>query len=131
MNPKLHHFCFNVKSGSLDLVLDMFKELGCSLTYREGDTDWFMVGQKGIPIDIQITEVKKKPLLTRDKISTHVAFLSNSPKKDIEKIGEWAKKNNVEFKQGGWSDEEKWFDLPDVFVNFVVEIMHTSVVEEA
>jgi hypothetical protein len=31
--------------------------------------------------------------------------------------------------RGGWSEKELWFDLPDVFTNFVIEIMHTSIVE--
>ncbi|MBU1252314.1 MAG: hypothetical protein KJ905_00255 [Nanoarchaeota archaeon] len=129
MVPKLHHFCFNISPTTLELVLELFKELGCNLTYREGNSRWFMVGQKPIPIDIQIVEVKRRPVQIKDKISTHVAFLSDNPKRDIEQISRWAKKKKIKFKQGGWSDKERWFDLPEVFVNFVIEIMHTSIVE--
>jgi len=55
--------------------------------------------------------------------------LSDTPKEDIDEVRLWAEKKGVEFVQGGWSDKELWFDLPEVFTNFVIEVMHTSVVE--
>ncbi|MEA3429954.1 MAG: hypothetical protein U9R08_01640 [Nanoarchaeota archaeon] len=129
MKVKLHHFAYNITPNSLELVLELLDRLGCTLVYREGSARWCMVQQKPISIDIQIIETKDKPVLIEKKINTHIAFLSDTPKADIEEIKQWSNDKGVKFRQGGWSDKELWFDLPDAFVNFVIEIMHTSVVE--
>ena len=129
MKTKLHHFAYNIKPNSLELVLEVLGKLGCTLSYREKDARWCMVEQKLIPIDIQIIETGDQSIPIKKKINTHIAFLSANPKKDIEKIRKWAENKNIKFRQGGWSDKESWFDLPDIFINFVIEIMHTSVVE--
>lgn len=68
-----------------------------------------------------------KPIPTKKKVNTHIAFLSDKPKGDLEKIDKWAKINNVRINQGKWSNKELWFDLPDIFINFVIEIMDKRV----
>ena len=88
-----------------------------------------MIKQKDIPVDIQIIETISSKIPIKEKINTHIAFLSKNPQKDILEISQWAKNNNIKFRDGGWSEKELWFDLPDLFINFVIEIMHTSVVE--
>jgi len=129
MKTTLHHFAYNIKPKQLEVVLELFKMLGCSLAYREGKSRWCQIEQKPIPIDIQIIETKNDAVTLDIKINTHIAFLSDSPKKDINKIEEWAKNKNIQFIKGGWSEKELWFDLPNIFTNFVVEIMHTSIIE--
>ena len=129
MKLKLHHFAYNIKPNKLELVLELLEKLGCTLSYREENARWCMVEQKPIPIDIQIIETADQQVPIEKKTSTHIAFLSDTPKEDIEEIKQWLDKKGVNFKQGGWSDKELWFDLPDIFINFVIEIMHTSVAE--
>jgi len=129
MDVKLHHFAYNVTPNSLELVLELLKKLGCTLTYRKKNARWCMIKQKPIPIDIQIIETKDQPISIENKTNSHIAFLSYTPKEDIKTIKKWSKDKNIKFRQGGWSDKELWFDLPDLFINFVIEIMHTSIVE--
>lgn len=130
MKTTLHHFAHTITPQNLELVLELFEKMGCSLAYREGNARWCMVAQKPIPIDIQIIEVQDKPISDIDKkINVHIAFLSDHPKDDILELEKWAKEKGIKFRHGGWSEKELWFDLPDVFVNFVIEIMHTSIVE--
>ena len=128
MKPKLHHFAYNILPNTLENVLELFEKLGCSLDYREEGARWCMINQKPIPINIQIIETNDNPVPIEKKINTHIAFLSDTPKEDIEEIKKWAEGKGIEFRQGGWSDKELWFDFPKVFINFVVEIMHTSIV---
>jgi hypothetical protein len=41
----------------------------------------------------------------------------------------WVESKGKQFESGSWSDREFYFDCPEVFVDFVVEIMHTSIIE--
>lgn len=130
MKTTLHHFAHNITPNHLELVLELLEKMGCSLSYREGHARWCMIEQKPIPIDIQMIEVEDTPISNIDKKrNVHIAFLSDNPKEDISELKEWAKNKKIKFIDGGWSEKELWFDLPDVFVNFVIEIMHTSVVK--
>ncbi|PCJ14978.1 MAG: hypothetical protein COB02_18515 [Candidatus Cloacimonadota bacterium] len=129
LNTKLHHFAYNIKPNSLERVLELFDLLACTQSYREDNQRWCMIWQKPLNIDIQIIETNDPCVPTEIKKSTHIAFLSDTPKEDIKHINEWAKKKNLNFSHGGWSDKELWFDFPDLFINFVIEIMHTSVVD--
>ena len=129
MKVKLHHFAYNIKPNSLELVLELFEQLGCTLFYRKENARWCMIKQKQVQISIQIIETQDQSIPIQKKINTHLAFLSKNPQEDIEKIKQWSEDKNIKFRQGGWSDKELWFDFPDLFVNFVIEIMHTSIVK--
>ena len=129
MKATLHHFAYNIKPNSLELIIELFKIFNCTISYRRKNERWCMIEQKHIPIDIQIIETKDKEIPLEKKINTHIAFLSETPKNDIYEIEQWCKNKNLKFKQGQWSEKELWFDLPDIFTNFVIELMHTSVVK--
>ena len=126
----LHHFCFEIAPNTLETVLELFEILGCPKVYREGNKRWAMISQKGKGVNIQIFETKNKPLPTKSRIRTHIAFLSKSPKTDVETVSEWAKKRKIKFVTGGWNERERWFDLPDLFVNFVIEVMDVKVLND-
>ena len=123
MKAKLHHFAYNIKPNKLAIVIELFEKLGCNLSYREGQSRWCMIEQKPLLIDIQIIETKDKVVPIETKINTHIGFISNNPTKDIKEIASWAEDKKIKFKQGSWSEKELWFDLPDIFTNFVIEIM--------
>ncbi len=129
METKLHHFAFNITPNKLELVIELLEKFGCKLVYREGDARWCMIRQEPIPIDIQVIETEDKHIPIEKKINTHIAFISDTQKEDVEEIKQWAEDKGIAFRHGGWSDRELWFDLPDVFINFVIEIMHTSIIE--
>ena len=123
MNVKLHHFAYNIAPNSLELVLKLLEKLGCVLVYREKNARWCMIQQKPISISIQMIETKDQPISIERKINTHIAFLTDTPKEDVEEIRRYLESKYIKFRQGKWSDKELWFDLPDVFTNFVIEIL--------
>ena len=127
----LHHFAYNLKPDTLEFAIELFKQLGCIISYRKKGARWCIVEQKQKqkqkPIGIQLIETKDKAISTKIKVSTHIAFLSNSPEDDIKKIKKWVESKNKKFVYGTWSNKEHWFDVPEVFTNFVIEIMHTSI----
>ena len=132
IDPRLHHYAQNIVPNSLERVIEMYVLLGCKVVYRPNNGyNWAMVAQEPLNFAIQIVEVEEKPIIDLDiKRKVHIAFLSDNPKKIIQKIEGWAKQNNIAFREGGWSEKERYFDLPEIFVNFVVEVMHTSIEEE-
>ena len=129
MKTTLHHFAYNITPHSLELVLELLELMGCKLEYKKPQARWCMVRQPLIPIDIQIIETSDSPIPIDTKKNTHIAFLSDNPKSDLEEIKQWAEENGIKLIQGNWTEKELWFDLPDLFINFVIEIMHTSVVQ--
>ncbi len=127
-DPRLHHYCQNITRGNLDLVVEMYKLLNFKVVYTPPNKDWIMVAQDNLRFAIQIIQVDDKPTdnLT-EKIKTHIALISDNPANVIQEIKIWANSKGLRFREGGWSPIERYFDLPDIFVNFVVEIMHTSI----
>ncbi len=132
IDPRLHHYAQKIVPDSLEKVLEMYEKLGCKVVYRpDGKYRWAMVGQDELRFAIQIVEYDEKPLADSDnKKGSHIAFLSDDPQGIVNTIKDWCLVKEIKFIQGGWSDRELYFDLPDIFVNFVVEVMHTSIEEE-
>lgn len=87
-----------------------------------------MIGQAGLRYDIQLVETDESPVLPEEsRIGTHLAFISDDPAASIEEIKIWTESRHIKFISGAWTDKEQYFDLPDLFVNFVIEILHSSV----
>lgn len=130
-NARLHHYCQNITKGNLADIVEMYSLLDFKIVYTPpNNPGWIMVGQDQLRFAIQIAEVSDKPIQDIDtKKQTHIALISDNPKEVIEKIKMWAESKSFKFRSGGWSGIELFFDLPDIFVNFVVEVMHTSIEE--
>ncbi len=129
-DPKLHHYCQNIKKGYLDDVAEMYKLLGFDVVYTPSEGDWIMMGQSQLRFAIQITQVDDIPIQDIEiKKRTHIAFLSDNPQEVLDKVKAWADGKGIKYRDSGWSEIERWFDLPDIFTNFVVEVMHTSIEE--
>ena len=128
MKAKLHHFAYIIKPDTLSLTVELFEKFNCTISYQEEKATWCMLEQKPLPVDIQIIEFKSPEVSREIKNSTHICFLSDNPQSDLDEIKKWAKKKSIRFEQGKWSDEMLWFDLPGIFGNFVIEIMHKNIV---
>ncbi len=112
---------------SLELIMDLFKQMGCQKSHWETGARWAMI--EGNDSIIQFIETDQMPQKTDEKRNSHLAFLSQNPLKDIHKIQQWLDEKNIKTVTGQWSDKELYLDCPDLFVDFVIEIMHMSVVE--
>jgi len=67
MKPILHHFAFNIRPNTLEVVMELMEKMGCITSYRESDARWCMIEQKPIPIDIQIIETEDEVVSTDKK----------------------------------------------------------------
>lgn len=132
IDPRLHHYSQQIVPESLEKVLEMYEILGCKVVYRpDGEFRWAMVGQEQLRFAIQIVETKSVPIESLElKRQTHIAFLSDNPQSVIDKIKVWAQSKSILIREGGWNNKELYFDLPEIFINFVVEVMHSSIEED-
>lgn len=126
---QLHHCAKQISRGSLDFVLQLFEQLGCRVSYRKEGATWAMVEQDGLRFDIQFIERDRAAVPLEFKRENHVAFISSDPKAEIERIKQWVQDQGRNFVADSWSEKEHYFDCPEAFVDFVVEIMHRSIVE--
>jgi len=117
---RIHHTAHRVKD--LKIAIELMGLLGMEVTYKP-DPDWALLKQGGNDTRIQLIESDIEPI--PDRTDSHICFLSDDPAKSIEDIKRWAEDKKLKFIQGKWSDDEHWFDLPDIFTDFVVEIMAT------
>jgi len=102
MDTKLHHFAYTITSENLDIVIELFEKLGCVLAHK--GNKWCLIKQGSLYV--QIIEAKDKPIHIETKTNTHIGFLSDTPKEDIEKIENWAEDKGIGFRKGGWSEKE-------------------------
>ena len=129
-NLRLHHCAKRITPNSLEFVMELFAQLGCRESYCEEGARCAMIEQEGSNTIIQFIDTDQSPQATEDKCSSHIAFLSEDPQKDISRVKEWIGKQNEKIKIGQWSENELYFDCPDVFIDFVIEIMHLSIIEQ-
>jgi hypothetical protein len=122
-----HHFSVRIQPGQIQPAWFLFALLGFSASYRPPEGGWFMVAFKFFEIQVIESDLDPDPLERR--LKNHIAFLSSDPKRAVEQVASWAKRNDLKFDHGKWSDQELWFDLPDVFASFAMEIMHPDVLE--
>jgi len=103
--------------------VEMYKLMDLDVIYTPSDnSSLIMVGQKQLRFAVRITDVSDKP-----KKRTHIAFISGNPQEVVRKIRIWAESEGFKFRKGGWSDNiESLFDLPDIFISFVAEVLYTS-----
>jgi hypothetical protein len=126
-----HHTSFGIAPGMLGRATQCFELLGCSVVFKpDDDSRWLMVEHADCPFAFQLYETDDQGIepLAR-KRQTHIAFLSADPAAVLDSVRQWAHGNGMRFLSGEWASTQLYFDLPEVFVFGVVEVMHTSVVE--
>lgn len=89
-----------------------------------------MVGHEDLAFNIQLVEVDAVPFEGPTRPNAHIGFISEDPVSQIRRIEDWAVQRNLRFSKGGWSDRELYFDIPELFVDAVIEIMHVSILDE-
>lgn len=124
----LHHFSKSIARNSLEFVLELFSKLGCETCFVSSGKTWAVVKQKGQNAAIQLIETRRKPLASSEKTNSHIAFLAENPGKEMNRMRKFVLSKKRKFVQGSWSEKELYFDCPNDFVDFVIEILHSSAV---
>ena len=64
-----------------------------------------------------------------DKLRSQVSFLSETPREALEVLADWARSRGLQAMVGGYSEREFYLDLPEAFVDFVIEAMRPELAE--
>jgi hypothetical protein len=120
---KIHHCAYKISVGHSELMQKFCEFMGAKLIWEGKDQGREIAMKFDNEFIIQFSEIKEKPVNSKNKKENHLAFSSKNPKVDIEKIERWFRENNVKVKTGQWSKDELWIDCPEVFIGFVIEVL--------
>ena len=134
---ELNHCAFRVYEDDFDMVVTFFIEkLGFRLLRRKGNIVWMRQGETCV--DIQLSASDTEPETTGfdidalrqenhrelcDKSRSQIAFLSDQPEKELRQLADELERKGYRTIVLGYSDKEFFLDIPDVFVDFVIEAM--------
>ena len=123
---KLDHCSNRVVRGKVALIQKLFvEELGFMLLRELPDEIWLRQGDANV--DIQFCESDGHLSADSDKQNSHIAFISDKPEKELERLANWFREHGYETKIGSWSDKEFYLDVPEVFVDFSIEAMYPEI----
>lgn len=118
---KLNHFSNRVEDIYFDIVVEMLKTQLGFIELRHTERSIWM-RQTGANIDLQLSRseaANRDP----DKRGSQVAFLSDTPRADLERLAAWVRGKGLDATLGQWSDKEFFLDIPAAFIDFVIEAM--------
>ncbi len=126
---KLNHVANRIGVQYFDTVVTMLTtKLDFVELHRTERSIWLR--QPGANVDLQFS---RSPTTDRDadKLRSQISFLSQTPQAALEDLAAWAKAHGMEASVGRYSDKEFYLDLPDAFVDFVIEAMLPQLAEYA
>lgn len=124
---KLNHVSNRLNTKYFDVIVEMLKtQLGLIELRRNERCIWMR--QQGANVDLQFT-ASDIPNRDADKRGSQVAFLSETPRADLEELARWLHRRGLDATIGQWSAREFYLDVPVAFVDFVVEAMTPDMAE--
>ena len=126
---QLHHCSHQVAEDSLELVAELFTtKLGFREVFRLPYS--VFLRQSNSMVDIQLKGSSPIPAQTGKRFS-HIAFISDTPGEAIQELQDWFRKRGHDCETGQYgTDMELWFDVPRVFLDFVIEVIHTQLIKD-
>ena len=118
---RLNHVANRLDDRHFDLVVEMLKaKLGFVELRQTERAVWLR--QPGANVDLQFSRSDTIDRAT-DKSRSQVSFLSETPRAALEGLAAWARAHGMEATVGSYSEKEFFLDIPDAFVDFVIEAM--------
>ncbi len=124
---KLNHVANRLSVEHFETIVELLKgQLGFIELRRTQRAIWMR--QEGANVDLQFTrsEVASRDA---DKRGSQVSFLSETPRADLERLADRVRRQGLDATLGSWSDREFFLDVPEAFVDFVIEAMTPDMAE--
>lgn len=118
---KLDHFAHRVHTRHFDLIVQMLvSELGFVILRSSGTSVWLRQGDAKVDVQFSRSESANRDA---DKRGSQLSFTSPRPFEELQRLARWLEQRQVAATLGSWSDCEFYLDVPDAFVDFVIEAM--------
>ena len=124
---RFNHVANRVESRHFEAVVALMVErLGFIVLRRTERSIWMR--QPGINVDLQFSR-SETTNRDADKRRSQIAFLSLTPRQDLDTLAAWLLDKGLAASVGAYSDREFYLDAPDAFVDFVIEAMRPELAE--
>ncbi len=124
---RFNHTAHRLDSRHFETVVEMLVgELGFVILRRTERSIWLR--QPGGNIDLQFS---RSETVNRDadKQRSQISFLSDTPEAALKALAAWAQARGLAAHVGAYSDREFYLDLPEAFVDFVLEAMRPELAD--
>lgn len=124
---QFNHVANRIDARYFETVVALLTErLGFVVLRRTERSIWLR--QPGGNVDLQLSRSETEHR-DADKLRSQVSFLSDNPRADLLRLAEWAQAKGLKAMVGGYSEREFYLDLPEAFVDFVIEAMLPELAE--
>ncbi|MCX5497010.1 hypothetical protein OSH11_20060 [Kaistia dalseonensis] len=118
---QFNHVANRIDGRHFDIIVAMFLEkLGFETLRRLDRAIWMR--QPGTNIDLQLNRSVEQSR-DDDKLKSQVSFLSTTPQQDLEELAIWLRERGLNAQVSAYTTREFYLDVPEAFVDFVVEAM--------
>lgn len=124
---RFNHVANRLDTRHFEAVVEMLRtRLGFVELRRTERAIWLR--QPGASIDLQFSR-SETTRRDEDKRRSQVSFLSETPQQDLEALAAWFAARGLLASVGAYSDREFYLDVPDAFVDFVIEAMRPELAD--
>ena len=124
---RLNHCANRVEKQHFETVVELFRsKLGFVELRRSEMSIWMR--QPGANIDIQFSQSTTENR-DDDKRGSQISFITGTPRESLEQLAAWLRSKDLQPVIGSWSEKEFFLDLPEAFVDFVIEAMTPDLAE--
>ncbi|MBR0652900.1 hypothetical protein GXW78_24815 [Roseomonas terrae] len=118
---RFNHVANRLDARHFEAVVEMLRtQLGFIELRRTERAIWLR--QPGANVDLQFSRSTTAGR-DADKLRSQVSFLSETPREDLEALRTWFGARGLAASVGAYSDREFYLDVPEAFVDFVIEAM--------
>jgi hypothetical protein len=118
---RLNHVANRLAPAHVETIVEMLTtRLGFVVLRRTERSIWLR--QAGANVDLQFSRSDTAGR-DADKLRSQVAFLSDTPRADLDALADWLRARGLDAVVGAYSDREFYLDAPAAFVDFVIEAM--------
>ncbi len=124
---QFNHVANRLDPAHFETVVELLTtRLGFVVLRRTERSIWLR--QAGATIDLQFSR-SDTANRDADKLRSQVAFLSETPREDLDALAAWLRARGLEASVGAYSDREFYLDAPAAFVDFVIEAMRPELAD--
>ncbi|MES2713649.1 MAG: hypothetical protein V4653_18875 [Pseudomonadota bacterium] len=118
---RFNHVANRLHPAQFETIVALFTgELGFTVLRRTERSIWLR--QPGFNIDLQFSR-SDTPNRDADKLRSQIAFLTDTPEADLQRLAAWLTAHDCPASVGAYSTREFYLDAPSAFVDFVIEAM--------